>query len=212
MAESRIEQAQAKEAETGQVEEDLSEKYVWDLFVRIFHWSLVVAFSVAFYYRESEWDRLIHVNAGYVVAGLLLARIIWGFMKTRYASFHAFPLNPIHAAKYLWRFLHGRGRRFIGHNPAGSVIIYTMLFCGLTTVVSGYLVYNDGWLFDDPGYLAPLHYYSSWAWMILVVIHVIGVITESILHRDNLIKAMITGCKRSSRRTEKSYWNKDSLN
>lgn len=210
MAESRI--AQAKEAETGQTEEDLSEKYVWDLFVRIFHWSLVVAFSVAFYYRESEWDRLIHVNAGYVVAGLLLARIIWGFMKTRYASFHAFPLNPIHAAKYLWRFLHGRGRRFIGHNPAGSVIIYTMLFCGLTTVVSGYLVYNDGWLFDDSGYLASLHYYSSWAWMILVVIHVIGVIAESILHRDNLIKAMITGCKRSSRRTEKSYWNKDSLN
>jgi cytochrome b len=196
----------------GQTGEDLAEKYVWDLFVRIFHWSLVVAFSVAFYYRESEWDRLIHVNAGYIVAGLLLARIIWGLMKTRYASFHAFPLNPIHAAKYLWRFFHGRGRRYIGHNPAGSVIIYTMLFCGITTVVSGYLVYNDGWLIDDPGYIKPLHYYSSWAWMILVVIHVTGVITESILHRDNLIKAMITGCKRSSRNTEKSYWNKDGLN
>jgi cytochrome b len=192
--------------------EELPEKYVWDLFVRVFHWSLVIAFSVAFYYSESEWDRLIHVNAGYVVAGLLGARITWGFMKTRYASFHAFPLNPIHAVKYLWQLFHGRGRRFLGHNPAGSVVIYIMLFCGITTVVSGYLVYNEGWLVDDASILKDLHFYTSWAWMILVVIHVLGVITESILHKDNLIKAMITGCKRSSRRTEKSYWNKDSAN
>ena len=169
----------------------------------------MVAFSVAFYYRESEWDRLIHVYAGYTVAGLLLARIIWGCMKTRYASFHAFPLHPLGALKYLWSFLHGRARRFLGHNPAGSVIIYAMLFCGLATVISGYLVYNDGWLIEDPGYLKSLHYYSSWSWLVLVGIHIVGVITESILHQDNLIKAMITGTKRSSKPDEKSYWNKD---
>lgn len=190
--------------------EQLPEKYVWDIFVRIFHWSLVVAFTVAFYYRESEWDRLIHVNAGYVVAGLLLARIIWGLMKTRYASFHAFPLNPIHAAKYLWRLMHGRGRRFLGHNPAGSVVIYIMLFCGGITVISGYLLYSQGWRLEDPSLLEDIHYYIAWAWLILVIVHVLGVITESIVHKDNLIKAMITGCKRSSRKTEKSYWNKDS--
>lgn len=54
------------------------EQYVWDVFVRIFHWSLLAAFSVAFYYHQSEWDRLIHVNAGYVTGGLLFSRIIWG--------------------------------------------------------------------------------------------------------------------------------------
>src|SRR5690606_17903743 len=112
-------------------------------------WSLVAAFSVAFYYHKSEWDRLIHVNAGYTVAGLLFARIAWGFMKTGYASFRAFPLNPLRAIRYLQHFFHGRARRFIGHNPAGSIVIYSMLFCGLATVISGYLVYNDGWLIND---------------------------------------------------------------
>lgn len=200
---------QVKQAAVSQVEEDSSQKYVWDAFVRIFHWSLVAAFSVAFYYRESEWDRLIHVYAGYTVAGLLLARIIWGFMKTGYASFRAFPLNPFHAVKYLWLTIQGRSRRFIGHNPAGSVVIYAMLFCGLTTVISGYMVYNEGWLIDDPGYIKSLHHYVSWAWLILVILHILAVIIESILHRDNLIWAMITGCKRRSTRIEKSYWNRE---
>ncbi len=192
-----------------QDEENSSQQYVWDLFVRVFHWSLVVAFSVAFYYRESEWDRLIHVYAGYVVAALLLSRIVWGFMKTGYASFRAFPLNPLHAVRYVWRLFQGRSKRFIGHNPAGSVVIYSMLFFGLTTVISGFLLYNDGWLIDDPGYFKELHYYVSWGWLFLVVIHIFGVVTESIVHQDNLIKAMITGCKRRSRKTEKSFNQKN---
>ena len=120
-------------------------------------------------------------------------------------SFRSFPLNPITTAKYVWRSLHGRARRFIGHNPAGSLIIYAMLFAGLSTVGSGLLVYNDGWLIDQPDLLQEIHFYSSWGWLALVVIHVVGVITESIWHDDNLIKAMITGCKRQSKRSEKSY-------
>ncbi|PKO25520.1 MAG: hypothetical protein CVU35_03700 [Betaproteobacteria bacterium HGW-Betaproteobacteria-8] len=200
---------QVKQAVLNCLEEDPPQKYVWDAFVRIFHWSLVVAFSVAFYYRESEWDRLIHVYAGYTVAGLIAARIVWGFMKTGYASFRAFPLNPLLAIRYLWLTLQGRSRRYIGHNPAGSVVIYIMLFCGITTVISGYLVYNEGWLIDDPGYIKSLHHYISWTWLFLIVLHVIAVITESILHKDNLIWAMITGCKRSSTRLEKSYWKRE---
>lgn len=199
----------AKEAALNCLKDEPPQKYVWDAFVRIFHWSLVVAFSVAFYYRESEWDRLTHVYAGYTVAGLIAARIVWGFMKTGYASFRAFPLNPLLAIRYLWLTAQGRSRRYIGHNPAGSVVIYTMLFCGITTVVSGFLVYNDGWLINDPGYIKSLHYYVSWLWLILVVMHIIAVITESILHKDNLIWAMITGCKRSSTKLEKSYWKKE---
>ena len=189
--------------------EDSSQQYVWDLFVRVFHWSLVVAFTVAFYYSESEWDRLIHVYAGYAVGVLLLSRIAWGFMKTGYASFRAFPLNPVHALQYVQRLFQGRSRRFIGHNPAGSVVIYSMLFFGIATVVSGFLVYNDGWLIDDPGYLKDVHYYASWGWLFLVITHIFGVIMESILHQDNLIKAMITGCKRRSRKTEKSFNQKN---
>lgn len=182
------------------------QQYVWDLFVRIFHWSLVAAFSVAFYYHDSEWDRLNHVYAGYVVGGLLVSRIIWGFMRTGYASFRSFPPNPVGAIKYLCNSLHGHARRFIGHNPAGSLVIYAMLILGLTTVISGYLVFNDGWLIDASYILHDVHFYAAWGWLGLVTMHVIAVVLESIIHKDNLIRAMITGCKRKSLRKEKSYF------
>lgn len=177
--------------------------YVWDPFVRTFHWSLVIAFSVAFYTHASEWHRLIHVRAGYAAGALMLARIVWGLMKTGYASFDSFPLNPVRAAKHIYRVINGNARRYIGHNPAGSLVIYAMLAFGLTAVASGWFVYNEGWLIDQPEFLQALHHYSTWGWLLLVAMHVIGVVTESILHKDNLILAMITGCKRVSRKGEK---------
>ncbi|MEQ1488346.1 MAG: cytochrome b/b6 domain-containing protein [Methylotenera sp.] len=171
-------------------------KYVWDPFVRIFHWSLVIAFAVAFYTHASEWDRLIHVRAGYVAGFLLASRVVWGLVSTGYASFDSFPLNPIHAAKHLYRVMHGRAKHYIGHNPAGGLVIYAMLTIGLIAVGSGWLVYNDDWLIDEPELLQAAHHYATWGWLILVGIHVSGVLFESIVHKDNLIRAMFTGCKR----------------
>ncbi len=138
-----------------------------------------------------------HVNAGFMAGYLILARIVWGFLKTGYASFNAFPLNPIQAIKYVWELLKGHPKQFIGHNPAGSLIIYLMLIVGLLTVGSGVLVFNDGWLIDAPDLLQSLHKFFAWFWLFLVCIHVVGVITESVVHKDNLILAMITGVKRT---------------
>jgi cytochrome b len=178
-------------------------QYVWDPFVRIFHWTLVIAFSVAFYTHASEWDRLIHVRAGYTAGALLIARIVWGLMKTGYASFHTFPFDLTQASKHIYRVLKGSGTRYIGHNPAGSLVIYAMLATGLTAVSSGWLVYNEGWLFNQPEFFQRLHQYSTWGWLILVTMHITGVVAESIIHKDNIILAMITGCKRVSRKDEK---------
>lgn len=180
-----------------------STQYVWDPFVRIFHWSLVAAFAVAFYTHASEWDRLIHVRAGYTAGGLLLARIFWGMMKTGYASFKSFPFNPVRAFKHAYRALKGKDKRYIGHNPAGSLVIYAMLATGLTAATSGWLVYNEGWLFNEPELFQTIHQYATWGWLILVTIHLVGVVTESILHNDNLILAMITGRKRVNKRSNK---------
>jgi len=185
------------------IEQEAPMQYVWDPFVRVFHWSLVVAFAVAFYTHASEWDRLIHVSAGYVAGGLLLARIIWGLMKTGYASFDSFPLDPIQATKHICHVLKGNAKRYVGHNPAGSLVIYAMLVTGLTAVGSGWLVYNEGWLIDQPEFFQTLHQYSTWGWLILVFMHVTGVLAESVVHKDNLILAMITGCKRVTRKDEK---------
>jgi cytochrome b len=178
-------------------------QYVWDPFVRIFHWTLVIAFSVAFYTHASEWERLIHVRAGYTAGALLIARIIWGLMKTGYASFRSFPFDLRLASKHIYSVLKGSAKRYIGHNPAGSLVIYAMLATGLTAVSSGWLVYNEGWLFNQPEFFQRLHQYSTWGWLILVTMHITGVVAESIIHRDNIILAMITGCKRVSRKGEK---------
>lgn len=183
-------------------------KYVWDPFVRIFHWSLVIAFVMAFYTHASEWDRLLHVRAGYAVGALLLARIIWGLMKTGYASFDSFPLSPMRAAIHIYRTLHGNAKRYIGHNPAGALVIYAMLIVGLTAVGSGWLVYNEGWFINQPWLFQTIHQYSTWGWLALVAMHVAAVITESILHKDNLIRAMVTGCKRATRKGEKQAFQK----
>jgi cytochrome b len=185
------------------IEQEEPMQYVWDPFVRIFHWSLVIAFTVAFYTHASEWDRLIHVRAGYVAGFLLVARIVWGLTKTGYAGFRSFPFDPRQATKHIYHVLKGNARRYIGHNPAGSLVIYAMLVTGLTAVGSGWLVFNEGWLIDQPELLQTIHQYSTWGWLVLVAIHVIGVVTESILHKDNLIRAMITGCKRVTRKGEK---------
>jgi len=80
---------------------------------------------------------------------LLLARIVWGFTKTGYACFCSFSLDPVQAAKPICYVLHGNAKRYIGHNPAGSLIIYAVLATGLTAVGSGWLVYNEGWLINQ---------------------------------------------------------------
>lgn len=178
-------------------------QYVWDVYVRIFHWSLVCAFAVAFFTHTSEWYRVIHVRAGYVAGALLLSRIVWGFAKTGYGSFKSFPFSPLQASRHLYRLVKGNARRYIGHNPIGSLVIYAMLITGITAVVSGWLVFNEGWLIDQPMLLQNIHFYTTWGWLGLVITHVLGVITESVLHHDNLIIAMITGRKRTSKKGEK---------
>jgi cytochrome b len=155
----------------------------------------VIAFGVAFYTHASEWDRITHTKAGYIAGGLIVSRIFWGFLCTGYAKFKSFPPNPEGAVRYAWKTLQGRSKPFVGHNPAGSLVIYLLLALGLITVISGFLVFNDGWLFNAPDLLHAIHFYSAWTWLGLVCLHVLGVITESIVHKDNLIIAMFTGVK-----------------
>jgi cytochrome b len=171
-------------------------RYVWDPFIRIFHWSLVAAFAYAFYTHSSMWDRLHHAYAGYVAGTLIIARIIWGVVATGYANFQSFPLNPVWAVKHLFKLLKGTARHYVGHNPVGSIAIYAMLGLGILALGSGCIVYNSGWGFIDDELAKVIHHYVTWTWLSVVVIHVFGVLFESFIHKDNLIWAMITGSKR----------------
>jgi cytochrome b len=164
---------------------------VWDLPVRIFHWSLAASFAGAYVLSESERLRMVHVTLGYTVLGLIAFRIFWGLVGSRYARFSSFLYGPANALRYLRDALAGRPGHYAGHNPAGSWAIYAILLLGAATGVSGYLNFND---IGGEG-MEEIHGALANAWLIVVGVHVLGVVFSSIAHRENLAKAMLTGYK-----------------
>ena len=193
---------------------------VWDLFVRFFHWTLVVAFAVA-YVTEDEAMAL-HVWAGYLVGGLVLARIVWGFVGPKHARFTDFVCGPFRAWRYLINLITGRAERHIGHSPAGGAMVLMLMAGCLVTVWTGMTLYaaeeGKGPLaWDAPAVIAPaladnderegrehgdkegegLHEPLAHLTFLLVLLHVGGVVLASIVHKENLSRAMVTGWKRA---------------
>ncbi|MBK1620024.1 hypothetical protein CKO42_16565 [Lamprobacter modestohalophilus] len=111
---------------------------VWDIFVRVFHWTLAVGFFVAYF---SEDVQLLHVWTGYLIGVLVLARIIWGFVGPQHARFSdfAFPLKAVLA--YLIDLVRFKAIRHIGHSPAGAVMVWALLAGLLAIVGSGLVLY-----------------------------------------------------------------------
>lgn len=178
---------------------------VWDLPVRIFHWALVTAFFVA-YVSEDDYENL-HQIAGYTVAALVVFRLAWGVIGTRYARFTEFVKGPHATRAYLGQMLHGKAPRHIGHNPAGAAMIVALLLALTCTTLAGMiLLATDGHGPLAGTFVAGLHEHTveevheffANTTVFLVIFHVIGVLLSSLLHRENLIRSMITGRKRDA--------------
>jgi cytochrome b len=167
---------------------------VWDPFVRVFHWSLVALFAIAFLTGD-EVER-VHVAAGYAIAGLLALRIIWGFVGPRHARFADFVRSPRVAIAYLRDAIAFRSHRYLGHNPAGGLMVLALIVMLIGTCSTGYLMTTDAYW----GLKTMEHVHEAFAnaTIALVALHVIGVLATSLSHRENLIKAMITGRKRTA--------------
>ncbi len=163
---------------------------VWRWPVRLMHWSMVAAFSVAMWTRDSELDRMIHIYAGYAMGAILIVRIIYGFMAHDLAAFRRFPPSLIKGVKYAIALIRGKARNYLGHNPAGALAIYAMLLLGLAVVGTGYLAFE----YDDD-LAKDWHHHLSYAWFWLICLHLFGVVMGSLAHKEFLVKAMITGCK-----------------
>jgi cytochrome b len=163
---------------------------VWRWPVRLMHWGMVAAFCVAMWYRNSLLDQMMHIYAGYTMAAILCARIIYGFAARDLAAFRRFPPAPIKGAKYAFDLIRGKARNYLGHNPAGALAIYGMLLLGLATVGTGY------WAFEYDNELAKtLHHHLAYTWFWLICLHLFGVLMGSLAHKEFLVWAMITGCK-----------------
>jgi cytochrome b len=164
---------------------------VWDVPTRVFHWLLVIAFAGAFLTSDSERQRDLHILFGVTVLALIAFRLVWGVVGTRYARFASFAFGPRAVLRYLRGIATLRGGRHVGHTPAGSWAIWSMLGLGILVGLSGYAAQGDG-----PDWLEEAHGALAWTWLAVVVVHVAGVALSSLLHRENLVAAMVTGRKR----------------
>lgn len=222
----------------------LQEVKVWDPFVRLAHWTVVLGFIIA-YIVEDE-PLIVHVWAGYVVGALVVLRILWGLVGPKHARFTDFIYKPRTVLRYLGALLLFHAKRYLGHSPAGGAMVVALFAGLLATVVTGLFLYaaedhagplaglytaqtetgltaegaaapgtatverHDGDEDDDDehegrereregggeGALEELHELFANITLALVIAHVVGVLLASMVHRENLPRAMITGRKR----------------
>ncbi len=180
--------------------------YVWDPFVRLFHWTLVTAFFIAYIVEEDVMS--LHVWAGYTVFALIVSRILWGLIGSRHARFSDFVYRPSTVFAYLKDIAARHPKRYLGHNPAGGAMIVLLILCLLALTISGIALYGAdqhagplagmmaGFSHDGEEILEEVHEFFANFTLLLVFFHVCGVLVESLLHRENLVSAMLTGYKK----------------
>lgn len=181
------------------------QRLVWDLPVRIFHWSLVLSVIVAY---ATHWLGVAyfkyHVWSGYAVLVLVSFRLLWGLVGTRHARFWNFVRNPLATWRYARDLLRGRERHFAGHNPLGALMVIVLL---LTLFVQAALgLFGNDEIFN----VGPLYGYisnelsvvlTSWHrqlfyWIAGAIgLHVLAVVAHVVIKRERLVRAMITGRK-----------------
>lgn len=205
---------------------------VWDPLVRLFHWGLVVAFTIAYFTAEEE--SALHIYSGYTVMGLIIFRLVWGFVGSRHARFSDFVYGPATLMAYVRDLAGGHPRRYLGHNPLGGLMIVAMLVVLAVLTYSGLVVYaieeNAGPLAgmvaaDTSVILTPIsaaradededeehegagneaseefweeiHEATTNIMLVLIALHLLGVAWGSLTHKENLVRAMITGRKQA---------------
>lgn len=164
---------------------------IWDAPTRVFHWMQAISFTGAYLTSESERNRDIHVAFGYIMLGLLVFRLLWGFSGTRYSRFSSFVFKPGEIIAYLLSLFKAKPKHYLGHNPAGSVAVWLLLSIGLFICVTGVMALQD----NASEAVVKMHGFATKVMLAVILLHLIGVLVSSVLHRENLVRSMITGYK-----------------
>lgn len=186
---------------------------IWDLPTRLFHWALVASFALAWLTAESDAWLAVHVFCGYLMLGLIAFRLIWGFVGSHFARFASFRFSPQQALSYLKEVASGSAARHVGHNPTGSLAIYVLLALSLVVGAAGILTLGAeeqhglaaGWFTYAQGdWFKEVHEFAATLMLLVVGGHIAGVVVESVLHKENLARAMVTGLKQAAPNTPRS--------
>ncbi|TAG83063.1 MAG: cytochrome B [Betaproteobacteria bacterium] len=178
---------------------------VWDVFVRVFHWSLVTLFAISAISGKvgGAWIKW-HMISGYAILALVLFRIVWGFVGGEYARFSAFVSGPARAIRYGLGLVKGGAQHVISHNPLGGWMVIVLLL--LLALQAGLGLVSD----DEIATTGPLARYialeaalKAMSWhrtlgdllLILVGIHIAAVLFHVLVKKEGLIRAMFSGKK-----------------
>lgn len=164
---------------------------IWDLPTRVFHWSLAICFIGAVLTQESEKYRLFHVSFGYTMLGLIIFRLLWGVIGSRYSRFSSFIFGLQEIKTYIMGLVRNRPIHYLGHNPLGSIAIYLILLIVLGISFTGYCIFND----VGASWYSEVHELMANFLIGIVVIHIFGVIASGLFHKENLVRSMLTGLK-----------------
>jgi cytochrome b len=180
---------------------------VWDLPVRLFHWTLVILIATSYLTGQvgGDWMKL-HFWSGYAILTLILFRIAWGFVGSTTARFSHFVKGPSAAFHHLAELAGTDRPRDVGHNPLGGAMVMALIFGVLAQVAAGlFAADTDTGMVNGP--LAPLvadkwieratAFHEFWVNVLLVLVglHVLAAIGYLVWKRQNLISAMIHGHK-----------------
>jgi cytochrome b len=178
---------------------------VWDLPLRLFHWLFATSIIACWITAEAGFDWMqVHFWLGYWTIGLLIFRVIWGFIGPRHARFSSFVATPAAMWRYLRSMTNGANITTVGHNPLGGIMVIAMLILVTIQSVTGLFAtdeivwsgpYSPAVSKDTARTLTTLHH-TNFNWILAAVaLHVTAIAFYGIVKKQNLIASMLTGHK-----------------
>jgi cytochrome b len=183
-------------------------RLVWDLPLRLFHWLLVLSLGALWATGEGGFDWMQwHMYLGYWTLGLIVFRVIWGFVGPRHARFSNFLAGP----STIWRYARSLGAgtmiQTAGHNPLGGISVIVMLVLVGFQIFTGFFAtddilwtgpYNGAVSSETAERLTSLHHLNFNIILAAVVLHVLAIAFYFLVKKQNLIAAMFHGRKPAS--------------
>ncbi|MGY8857881.1 MAG: cytochrome b/b6 domain-containing protein [Pseudomonadales bacterium] len=165
---------------------------VWDILVRVTHWTVAAGITANLFFTEDGSE--LHQYVGYTVVGLVVIRLLWGFVGTRYARFSDFFPTPSRIKHHLSDLsIRRTDEQHLGHNPLAAIMMFALWAVIIGLGISGYLM--EAKIFGSKDILEEIHGILANSLYLLVPLHIISAIAMSYWERQNLIKSMITGDK-----------------
>lgn len=168
---------------------------VWDAPVRIFHWLLALCFLGAWLTAENDGYEMLHYAYGYTAGLLVLFRIVWGIIGSRYARFSDFIKGPKTIIHHFVNMIKGRfDEAYLGHNPLGGIVMIALMLLTLGTAATGYLCLSE--IYGESS--EELHEGIATVMLAVVGLHIAAAVVMSFMQKENLPRAMVTGRKTSA--------------